>query len=702
MTFQETAVSSVAPIPDPRELRLKLLKNGFEPILVTGKRPVASGWQKVEITPEWLSEEQANHPAATNTGLRTGKLVALDNDLLSADDARIIGDTATEILGFTPFQRRGAKPEPMVLYRCEASVRKITVRARSPGSSDKRTVFEVLGQGQQVVVYGDHPDTGQPYSWELGFIGEEPANLTFESVPEVTLEKIREAVRAIGARLEELGYTQVSIKDAGAERERLPSPRTSSPINEMTLEKILSYVDPNEPREEWIRSIAGIRAAPLDNDPDESKRRAFAQRFSEGRLDRHGRYNDAPPPRYTCPEDVDLAFDTMPPKEGGVGFGTLVAKARDAGFNEWLQRFDAQSTFGHFVSSQVDSGGYPGPLSASELANGEFPRAQYLIEGMILKEHVNVLYGDGGVGKTTLALNAAVLTATGRPFHNRNTMQARALLVLAEDDYGETKHRLEAICAHYGFNLADLPIDIWCLPGHDVTLASIDDNGSIVSRPFLDELRIRLRANTGMFVVLDSIADMACLDESQRLSVNAFLKRLLGGICKEFAATILLLGHPSKTSMQDGTYYSGSTAFNNAVRSRLVLEQPVTSSDRRILKVAKVNYGMKSDLELFLMGSVFLAASDAGRVDHEKAEQEAVLATALEMIDKEISIVRSNGNGQKMKDVARAVYDKHKIKIEPARVLSILNQAESDCILRYRSADRNKRERAGFIRRSAS
>jgi hypothetical protein len=44
------------------------------------------------------------------------------------------------------------------------------------------------------------------------------------------------------------------------------------------------------------------------------KRRSLAHRFSEGKLDRLGRYNDASPPRYVSPEKVDEAFDSLPPK----------------------------------------------------------------------------------------------------------------------------------------------------------------------------------------------------------------------------------------------------------------------------------------------------------------------------------------------------------------------------------------------------
>ena len=129
--------------------------------------------------------------------------------------------------------------------------------------------------------------------------------------------------------------------------------------------------------------------------------------------------------------------------------------------------------------------GYPKPLSGRELKVGTFPRPEYLVDGLILKQHVNLLYGDGGVGKTVLALNAAVAIAANKSFIGRKTQQAKVLLVLAEDGNGETKYRLEAICTHYGVNLEDLPIRVWCLPGFDVSLAEIDDVGIVRPGQFL-------------------------------------------------------------------------------------------------------------------------------------------------------------------------------------------------------------------------
>ena len=364
----------------------------------------------------------------------------------------------------------------------------------------------------------------------------------------------------------------------------------------------------------------------------------------------------------------------------------------------------AQDVFGDAIArlkSEQTSDEFPRPLGARELAQGNFPRAEYLHDGLLLKDHVNLLYGAGGVGKTLLALQIAVAVAAGLPLFGRNTKQAPVLLVLAEDGAGETKARLVAICQHLGINLADLPIRIWPLPGHDITLASIADDGAVKPAPFLDRLNCELRDYPGSLVILDSFADIATLNESQRLPVNAFLKRVLGGLCTTLRATILVLAHPSKASQADGSNYSGSTAFNNAVRNRLTLEQPVDTSERRLLTVAKANYGAAGGkIELFLAGQVFLTANDAGQAEREKAEHEAVLAVALGMIDRGVPIVRGNGSGQKPADVAAEVLKQHGLRIEPKRVLEILNAAERAGRLEYRNGGHSHRgQKAGFARK---
>ena len=62
----------------------------------------------------------------------------------------------------------------------------------------------------------------------------------------------------------------------------------------------------------------------------------------------------------------------------------------------------------------------------------------------------------------------------------------------------------------------------------------------------------------------------------------------------------MLLGHPSLTGLNSGTGTSGSTAWNNSVRSRLYLSRIVQDGyeadpDARVLSTKKANYGRTGD-----------------------------------------------------------------------------------------------------------
>jgi RecA-family ATPase len=64
---------------------------------------------------------------------------------------------------------------------------------------------------------------------------------------------------------------------------------------------------------------------------------------------------------------------------------------------------------------------------------------------------------------------------------------------------------------------------------------------------------------------------------------------MLRGLAIDYDCAVLLLSHPSLTGLNSGTGTSGSTAWNNSVRSRLYLQ--TTSPDARVLKVVKANHG---------------------------------------------------------------------------------------------------------------
>jgi hypothetical protein len=168
----------------------QLIENGYEPVAVQGKRALGTGWSTRPNTIEAVAAERAALPNATNTGLRTGRLVGLDIDIRDPDQAEAMQAIAFEVLDNGPMMRIGSKGA-MLVYRNEAPIPKITISDRPPGGGKRRTLVEILGKGQQFVAYGTHPDTGKQYEWIDGFFNA-PIHVPFSELTAVTPTRLRE------------------------------------------------------------------------------------------------------------------------------------------------------------------------------------------------------------------------------------------------------------------------------------------------------------------------------------------------------------------------------------------------------------------------------------------------------------------------------------------------------------------------------
>jgi RecA-family ATPase len=91
---------------------------------------------------------------------------------------------------------------------------------------------------------------------------------------------------------------------------------------------------------------------------------------------------------------------------------------------------------------------------------------------------------------------------------------------------------------------------------------------------------------------------------------------------------VLLLSHPSLSGLASGSGTSGSTAWNNSVRSRLYLERingggQEPDPDKRLLRTMKANYGRAGgEIKLTWKDGVFVRETPASKAAaNAKAEK---------------------------------------------------------------------------------
>jgi hypothetical protein len=144
------------------ERRIRYVKAGYEAIPCFGKRPVLANWPEALIDINAPGIWSTTYPDATNTGIRTKHTPAFDIDIYDLNMAEQIENELRAYFQQQPLLVRiGQPPKRLIPFRCETPFSKISVRFKAP--NDEKTIhkIEVLGDGQQFIADGVHPDTGR-------------------------------------------------------------------------------------------------------------------------------------------------------------------------------------------------------------------------------------------------------------------------------------------------------------------------------------------------------------------------------------------------------------------------------------------------------------------------------------------------------------------------------------------------------------
>jgi RecA-family ATPase len=227
------------------------------------------------------------------------------------------------------------------------------------------------------------------------------------------------------------------------------------------------------------------------------------------------------------------------------------------------------------------------------------PEREWIVRDWIPAKTVTLLSGDGAVGKSTLALQLGTARALGRDWIGTMPTAGRTLYLSAEDDADELHRRLDAIRAHYGATFDEMAdLNLVDLVGENAVLGEILKTGIIQAAPIFDAVVSVIEKTQTDLVVIDALADAFAGDENNRSQARQFVG-MLKRPARAYGCAFLCLAHPSLNGMNTGTGSSGSTAWNNSVRSRLYFEPAKANDgsepdpDLRTLSVRKANYGPK-------------------------------------------------------------------------------------------------------------
>ena len=243
-------------------------------------------------------------------------------------------------------------------------------------------------------------------------------------------------------------------------------------------------------------------------------------------------------------------------------------------------------------------------LSYVDISKCREPRpSAWIVPGWLPARQVAGFGANGGTGKSTWALQEAAALAIGAAFLGDAQEPMRCLYHSAEDGPDVVLPRLERICDA----LAVPPEEL----AKNLRIINAEDNPTLVEpaaktlKPVTTRIYALLAAAVQQWqprlIVIDGASDTFDGDENSRRDVRTYIHALrrLAAISR---AGVLLIMHVNRRAAEGGKtdqHFSGSTAWNNSVRSRLALVEDDFCDTRLTLLHEKSNLGPRQKPKTF-------------------------------------------------------------------------------------------------------
>lgn len=254
----------------------------------------------------------------------------------------------------------------------------------------------------------------------------------------------------------------------------------------------------------------------------------------------------------------------------------------------------------------LDATPLPRPVTAAAFTtpgqwpNEEPPPVDWLAAQRIPRGDVCALHGDGGAGKTDVALRLAANVARGAPdWLGDEIASGPVVIVSAEELEREIRRRLWLHGKRDGYSPGNIAkLHLW-FPERDApdTALAVPDRTSGIMRPtpLFDSIAAGIVAVQPVLVVVDNVAATFAGNQNDRVMVRTYVNLWRAVARINSRPAVLLIDHPSLSGLTSGSGRGGNTDWRNAVRSALYLRLPEEKVDVdrgiRVLETMKSNYG---------------------------------------------------------------------------------------------------------------
>lgn len=279
-------------------------------------------------------------------------------------------------------------------------------------------------------------------------------------------------------------------------------------------------------------------------------------------------------------------------------------------------------------------------LSISEMRNMRPP--EWLIDGIITKNGLSMLWGPSGAMKSFLGVDIALPIATGLAWHGRAVQQGLVFYVAAEGSHGLAK-RVLGWCAERG---KGLPEDNFLLIPQPVALAQeIDDLIAVI----LSYERMPA------LIIIDTVArTFGAGNENQQQDMNAYVQAL-DRLRIATGAHVMVIHH---SGVGDAARERGSNVLRGAADTIIKVERK--GKGKNVTLINQGDGGKQKDFEEF--PNVYLETVPAAYIAIDGTEVSTIVLNERSAEDVAAEKERSNGGAEassegELKGNAKTIYD---------------------------------------------
>lgn len=293
-----------------------------------------------------------------------------------------------------------------------------------------------------------------------------------------------------------------------------------------------------------------------------------------------------------------------------------------------------------FIGSGSATFKLPAVTSFADLYSQEFPAVRYVVDKLIIKQGLNLIYGQSKAGKTFVALEIAIQAATaGKVFGYYDCPEVIPTLIVNEEDQPRSLHdRIRAMTDE-----VDMPISF-----HIQKNIRLDDEKTI------EQLVAQVKEHQYGLVIFDNLARLHLQNENASNEMTRVINSLM--LITQVGASVVLLHHPRKTMQGEANSMSGnirgSTVILNSMDTVLSLERVIHPPDHIIAMEQTKN---KQELEIQNIVKIQLCDDVDGIAGKKRfvwlGEQKAELSNDIKLEEKLYALISAQEDKLDAKEV---------------------------------------------------